>query len=49
MNPSPWIVGAGVLACGLMVTAVAQARCPDPDTLVVGDTCKQYGEDGTSK
>ncbi len=49
MNPSPWVVSAGVLACGLMVTAVAQARCPDPDTLVVGDTCKQYGEDGTSK
>lgn len=48
MNPSPWIVRAGVVACGVMAAGVAQARCPDPDTLVVGDTCKQYGEDGES-
>jgi hypothetical protein len=49
VNPSPWIVRAGVLACAVMAAGVAQARCPDPDTLVVGDTCKQYGEDGASK
>ena len=38
---------AAALGAGLVLRASSSAaRCPDPDTLVVGDACKRFGEDG---
>ncbi|HEY8091131.1 MAG TPA: hypothetical protein VIF09_24880 [Polyangiaceae bacterium] len=39
---------AALASCAVLVAwaANAPAKCPDADTLVVGDGCKKFGEDG---